>query len=121
MRIVDGHLDLATNALEYERDQTLPVEVLRQREEAGVQDGRGRAGVSLPELRASHTPLVVATLVARAKPWIDPSRTLKRGGDWPAQCSNGSNNLAEQVTSTEMALLASRSRSVMPPTTTSSS
>jgi len=64
--IVDAHLDLAMNALEWNRDLRLPVPVLRQREH-GLRDrpDRGRGTVSFPALRAGNVGLVVATQIAR--------------------------------------------------------
>lgn len=82
--IVDGHLDVAMNALLYERDQTQPLASLRQREATGVADDRGEAMVTLPELRQAGVVLMVATVIARCKPWVDPSRRIERGDlDYP--------------------------------------
>jgi membrane dipeptidase len=66
MLIVDAHLDLSMNALEWNRDLTQPVAALNARE-AGLTDkpDRGLATVSLPELRRGHVGLVVATQIAR--------------------------------------------------------
>ena len=78
MLIFDGHLDLAMNALLHERDQTLSVAALRQREAAGVDDTRGIATVSLPELRQAGVAVVAATLIVRVKANLDPGRSLRR-------------------------------------------
>ncbi len=78
MHIIDGHLDLAMNALHYERDLTRPLDEVRAREAGGVADRRGTAMVTLPELRDAGVQLVVATLIARCKPWVDPARPLMR-------------------------------------------
>ncbi len=83
--VFDGHLDLAMNALDYERDQTLPVSLLREREAGGVKDGRGLCSCSLDSLRRGQVRVCVATVLARAKPWIDAGRAIKRGGDWPSR------------------------------------
>jgi membrane dipeptidase len=66
MFIVDAHLDLSMNALEWNRDLTLPVPLLREREQ-GLTDkpDRGLGTVSLPELRRGGIGLVVATQIAR--------------------------------------------------------
>ena len=52
MLIFDAHLDLAMNAIEWNRDLTLPVEKIRPHE-AHLRDapGRGTGTVSLPEMR----------------------------------------------------------------------
>ncbi|HQR06014.1 MAG TPA: membrane dipeptidase [Gemmatales bacterium] len=67
MLIFDWHLDLAWNAIEWNRDLTLPVEEIRQREMAiGYQGpGRGCNTVSLPALRQGKIAVVSATLLAR--------------------------------------------------------
>jgi membrane dipeptidase len=66
MFIVDAHLDLSMNALEWNRDLTLPVAEINRRE-LGLTDkpDRSRATVSLPELRNGTIGLVVATQIAR--------------------------------------------------------
>ena len=78
MNLFDAHLDMALNALDHERDQTLAVSALRQREQGGVADDRGIATVSFNELRAGGCGVVLSTVIARSKPWIDPKRLLKR-------------------------------------------
>ncbi len=64
--IVDGHLDLAMNAMEWNRDLRQPVHEIRTREE-GMNDkpDRSRGMVSLPELRKGNIGLVVTTQIAR--------------------------------------------------------
>lgn len=64
--IVDAHLDLSMNALEWNRDLTLPVKDIRSRE-SGLSDkpDRGKGTVSLPALRSGNIGLVVATQIAR--------------------------------------------------------
>ena len=66
MFIIDAHLDLSMNALEWNRDLTLEVAAIREREK-GLTDkpDRGRGTVSLPELRRGGLGLVVATQIAR--------------------------------------------------------
>lgn len=64
--IFDAHLDLAMNALEWNRDLTRPIVELRS-SEAGQTDkpDRGNGTVSLPEMRRAGVGLCVATLIAR--------------------------------------------------------
>lgn len=64
--IIDLHLDLAMNAMEWNRDLRLPVDRINAREQ-GLKDlpGRGNAVVSLSELRKGNIGLVVATQIAR--------------------------------------------------------
>jgi membrane dipeptidase len=66
MFIVDAHLDLAMNAMEWNRDLKQPVADLREREK-GLNDkpDRARNTVSLPALRDGKIGLVVATQIAR--------------------------------------------------------
>jgi membrane dipeptidase len=66
MLIVDAHLDLAMNAMEWNRDLKLPVAAIRERED-GLKDkpDRARNTVSLPALREGKIGLVVATQIAR--------------------------------------------------------
>lgn len=69
MFTVDLHLDLAMNAMEWNRDLRSYVDDINARE-AGRTDlpGRGRATVSFPSLRAGGIGLVVATQIARFVP-----------------------------------------------------
>ncbi len=66
MLIIDAHLDLSMNALEWNRDLTRPVSEIRERE-TGMTDKLDRAigVVSLPALREGKIGLVVATQIAR--------------------------------------------------------
>lgn len=64
--IIDSHLDLAMNAIEWNRDLRKAVAVIREREK-GLTDRPDRANntVALPELRKGKIGLVVATQIAR--------------------------------------------------------
>ncbi|MDB5262159.1 MAG: peptidase renal dipeptidase, partial [Adhaeribacter sp.] len=66
MFIIDAHLDLAMNAMEWNRDLRQPVTAIRARE-AGKSDlpDRGKGTVAFPELRKGNIGLVVATQIAR--------------------------------------------------------
>ncbi len=84
MRLFDAHLDMSMNALDLERDQTLPVSAMRERESVGVPDDRGIATVSMDELRAGGCGVVLSTVIARAKPWVTADRPGQHGDiDWP--------------------------------------
>ena len=91
--IVDGHLDLAYNALFHRRDLTRSVQTLREREDPapppgpdhpdslrdrrGMESrGRGIATVTLPELRAGRVGIVVSTIMARVQ---QPMATMNDG------------------------------------------
>ena len=64
--IFDAHLDLALNAIEWNRDLTQPLARIRERE-AHLRDkpDRGRGTVSLPEMRRAGVAVCVATQLAR--------------------------------------------------------
>jgi membrane dipeptidase len=64
--IIDSHLDLAMNAIEWNRDLRKSVSEIRYREKGMVdKPDRGNNTVSLPELRKGKIGLVVATQIAR--------------------------------------------------------
>src|SRR5262245_3522524 len=67
MLIIDSHLDLAWNAIDWNRDLRLPVADIRRRErEQGMEGkGRGEGTVSFPELRRGQVGVFIATLLAR--------------------------------------------------------
>jgi membrane dipeptidase len=67
MLIFDAHLDLAWNALDWNRDLRLPVSDIRRRErEQGMTEkGRGVNTVSFVELRRGRVGVFIATLLAR--------------------------------------------------------
>jgi len=72
--IIDAHLDLAMNALEWNRNLREPVHALREREKDQTDKlDRGKGMVSLPELRKGRVGLVVATQIAR---YVDRNSTL---------------------------------------------
>jgi membrane dipeptidase len=74
MLLVDGHLDLSMNALEWNRDLTRPLAEVRQRE-AGKSDkvDRGRGVCTLPEMRRGRIGLCIATQIAR---YVAPDNPL---------------------------------------------
>ncbi|MBC8154352.1 MAG: membrane dipeptidase [Bacteroidetes bacterium] len=74
MFIIDAHLDLSMNAMEWNRDLRQPVAALRA-SEAGLTDkpDRAHATVSLPDLRRGNVGLVVATQIAR---YVAPDNPL---------------------------------------------
>jgi len=64
--IFDAHLDLAMNAMEWNRDLRLPVRTLRIQEK-GMKDkpDRGKCTVAFPDMQRGHIGLVVSTQIAR--------------------------------------------------------
>lgn len=74
MFIVDAHLDLSMNAMEWNRDLREPIAEIRRREK-GMTDkpDRGNSVVCFPELRKGNIGLVVATQIAR---YVSPENPL---------------------------------------------
>ena len=73
--IFDGHLDLAMNALEWNRDLRWKIEDIRKGEEAMTdKPDRAKGTVSLPSMREGHVGFCVATQIARY---------VKRGNNIP--------------------------------------
>jgi membrane dipeptidase len=80
--LIDGHLDLSMNAMEWNRDLRLPISELNNRESClDDKPDRGKATVTFEELRKGNIGLVVATQIARyVKPdsplpgWFSPEQ-----------------------------------------------
>ena len=72
--LFDSHLDLAMNAMEWNRDFRLPVSTLRASEKnlTDLPD-RARGTVSFPAMRKGNIGLCVATLIAR---YVKPDNPL---------------------------------------------
>ena len=66
MFLIDAHLDLSMNAMEWNRDLRKPIDEIRNREK-GMKDkpDRGNSTVCFPELRKGNIGIVVATQIAR--------------------------------------------------------
>lgn len=66
MLLFDAHLDLAMNALEWNRDLTRPLDQIRQSERTLTdRPDRGRSTVCFPEMRRGGVGLCLATQIAR--------------------------------------------------------
>ena len=67
MIIFDAHLDLAWNALDWNRNLARPVAEIRRREQdrASLGKGQGYNTVSFPALRQGKVAVFIATLLAR--------------------------------------------------------
>ena len=93
MLIIDGHLDMAFNALFHRRDLARDVQTLREREDPilppdpnhpdslrerrGPQArGLGVPTVALPEMRAGHVGIMVSTIMSRVQ---QPTTTMNDG------------------------------------------
>src|SRR5688572_1470374 len=77
--IIDAHLDLAWNALHWNRDLTRSLEEVR-RGEAQMTDhrARGKGTVTLPEMRQARVAVCLATILVRARPHICPPGGFNR-------------------------------------------
>jgi membrane dipeptidase len=77
--LIDAHLDLAWNALSFDRDLTEPIEAMNARERAMTDHkARGNATVALPEMRRGNMVVCLATLLAHARPDLRPADGHKR-------------------------------------------
>src|SRR5258706_13910388 len=66
MLIIDAHLDLAWNALQWNRNLQQSVHTIRTQEGNLTDPGRGQGTVALPEMRKGRVALCFATLLARS-------------------------------------------------------
>jgi len=66
MLIIDAHLDLAWNALQWNRDLRRSVYTIRTQESNLSDLGRGQGTVALPQMRKGRVALCFATLLARS-------------------------------------------------------
>lgn len=72
MLVIDSHLDLAWNALNWNRDLTRCIGEIRQAEARMKEEHRGQNTVSLPELRKGEVVVSVATVLARGSGLNEP-------------------------------------------------
>lgn len=66
MLIIDAHLDLSMNALQWNRDLLLSAYTIRTQEQVVTGKGRAQGTVAYPEMRRGRIFLSVATLIARS-------------------------------------------------------
>jgi len=79
--ILDAHLDLSMNALEWNRDLTRPIDEIRAREKGQTDKrDRGAGTVCFPEMRRGRVGICVATQIAR---WV--KRSNPRPGWYSAE------------------------------------
>ncbi len=65
MLLIDAHLDLAMNALNWDRNLDMPAHVIREVEQGMTQKGRARGTTALPDMRKGNVGLAVATVISR--------------------------------------------------------
>jgi membrane dipeptidase len=84
MLIIDAHLDLSMNALQWNRDLLKATYTIRTLEQYVQGKGRGVGTVAFPEMRRGRLALSVATLIARSTgrpaPHIDYSSPAQAYG-----------------------------------------
>ena len=73
MLLIDAHLDLAWNALQWNRDLQSSVYTIRTRESHLTGPGRGLGTVALPDMRTGRVALCFATLLARSTGSVVPN------------------------------------------------
>ncbi len=66
MLIIDSHLDLSWNALQWNRDLLQSVYTIRTQEQAVVGKGRGQNTVAFPEMKKGKVFLSFVTMLARS-------------------------------------------------------
>ena len=72
MLIIDSHLDLAWNALQWNRNLQDSVFTIREQEGNLSGPGRGQGTVALPEMRKGRVAICFATLLARSTGHVEP-------------------------------------------------
>ena len=72
MMIIDSHLDLSWNALNWKRDLTKSIAEIRRSEEGTKDRRRGHNTVSFPEMQKAGVAVCLATVLARCGQLKDP-------------------------------------------------
>ena len=72
MIVIDAHLDLSWNALNWNRDLTLTVPEIRRLEAGMKEKNRATNTVAFPEMRRGEVAVCLATLLARASGLGEP-------------------------------------------------
>jgi len=82
--VVDSHLDLSMNALQWNRNLLASVQTIRTQENYTPGKGRGQGTVAFPEMRRGRVAVSFATLIARSTgrpaPHIDYATTAQAYG-----------------------------------------
>ncbi len=77
--LFDAHLDLAWNALYFNRDLLASVADVRKSEQGMTDElARGRGVLTLPEMRRARVPVCAATVMGRSGPAQAPLPTFRR-------------------------------------------
>ena len=77
--ILDAHLDIAWNALSFDRDQLLELHEMRRREAGMTGAARGNCTVSLPQMRRANVRVCLGTVLCRAIPAEVPEMEFNVG------------------------------------------
>ena len=65
MLLIDSHLDLSMNALNWDRNLDMPAHAIREVEQGMSQKGRARGTTAFPDMRRGEVGLSVATVISR--------------------------------------------------------
>ena len=95
MLIVDAHLDLSMNALQWNRDLLASVYTVRTQENYTPGKGRGRGTVAFPEMRRGRVAVSFATLI---RAFNRPAGAAHRLCDARASIRHGPGALATPTT-----------------------
>ena len=68
MLLIDAHLDLSLNAVNWNRDLTRSTAEIRRAEQGMTQPGRATNTVALPDMRRGEVAIAIATVLARSNP-----------------------------------------------------
>ena len=77
--ILDAHLDIAWNALSFDRDQLLGLAEMRRCEAGMTGSARGNCTVSLLEMQRANVRACLATILCRALPTEVPEMEFNIG------------------------------------------
>jgi membrane dipeptidase len=93
MIIFDAHLDLAWNAIDWNRDLRLPVDRIRRAEHGMSDKGRGCNTVAFPDLRRGKVAVFISTVLPRLyRPGVMPA--IQRYSSMPAAYAAACGQLA---------------------------
>jgi hypothetical protein len=98
MVFIDAHLDLAWNALNWNRDLTRTVPEIRHDKKNMKEERHGRDTVSFPEMRKGEIAVCLATVLARASGLDEPLLDFcSRSRPWRSGDRPQAKGIGEQV------------------------
>ena len=106
MIIIDSHLDLAWNALSWNRDLTKSVQEIRKAETGMSETTRAANTVAFPDMRKGKVAISLATVLARARGAVDDnldSRTIQMAFVGDSRLDYGNQEMAYAVAQGQLA------------------